>query len=293
VKLAEFDYDLPEELIAQRPIEQRADARMLVSERLQHRHVRDLPAFLRKGDLLVFNDTRVIPARLQATKSTGGAVEVLLTQPISERRFKAMLRNANQAKPGTRFIVASDFEVEVEANEGGGFYRVLLHCDDALKALEQYGHIPLPPYIRRADDAEDRHTYQTMFAAQPGSSAAPTAGLHFTSELIAALDAQGVRRAGLTLHVGPGTFLPVREEAEEDVRQHKMHAEVFHVPQPTRDAIAETKRAGGRVAAVGTTSARTLENVALYDRGETEKWGRITEHESELFRRVDLSASFR
>ncbi len=276
MRLSEFDYDLPEELIAQRPVEPRTDARLLVRTpaAIAHQRVSDLPSLLLPGDLLVFNDTRVIPARLRANKATGGAVEVLLTRPLADKRFAAMLRNARGAAPGTRYTVAADLAIEVERNTGGGFYEVSLLCDDVVATLERHGHIPLPPYIRRPDDARDRETYQTMFADKPGSAAAPTAGLHFTPELMAALAKKGVEHTSLTLHVGPGTFLPVREEAEEDVRRHTMHAEVFELSPEAAAAVARTKQRGGRVIAVGTTSARTLESAALFARGE-QGWGRI------------------
>jgi S-adenosylmethionine:tRNA ribosyltransferase-isomerase len=278
MKLADFDYELPEALIAQRPVEPRTDARLLVSRRgapIAHQHVRDLPSLLRAGDLLVFNDTRVIPARLLGKKATGGNVETLLTRPLGGTRFVAMLRNAKGSKPGTRLSVSDALAVEVESNEGGGFYRVNLLCDDLWPALEAHGHIPLPPYIRRGDDASDRETYQTMFADKPGSAAAPTAGLHFTPELLQELTQRGISHTSLTLHVGPGTFLSVREEAKDDVRLHHMHAEIFELPQATVKAIAQTKASAGRVIAVGTTSCRTLESAAIWARAEEQVWGRV------------------
>jgi S-adenosylmethionine:tRNA ribosyltransferase-isomerase len=276
MKLAEFDFALPEELIAQRPLTERSDARLMLVRRdvsmFEHRYIRELPALLRPGDLLVFNDTRVIPARLFARKQTGGRVEVLLTKPLGGQRHEAMMRNVKGIGAGALLTVADDFVVHVERVIGGGFFVVRTEGD-----LEQHGHIPLPPYIRRQDEAADRRTYQTMFANEPGSAAAPTAGLHFTPALLDALSAAGVQTARITLHVGPGTFLPVRDEAEEDISKHTMHSEPFELSEATARAVQETKARGGRVIPVGTTSMRTLESVAAKNggvvtamRGETE-----------------------
>ena len=267
LKLSEFDFDLPEELIAQRPLADRAAARLLVVRRdvgmYEHRYIHELPALLGAGDLVVFNDTKVIPARLFAKKPSGGKVEVLLTRARGVRHFTAMLRNAKGVVSDTLLAVSDDFGFVVEAAIGGGFYELrATGAMEPMAALEKYGHIPLPPYIRREDEAADRSSYQTMFAREPGSAAAPTAGLHFTPALLAALQARGVESARLTLHVGPGTFLPVREDAEDDISKHKMHAEPYAVSDTVALAVAVAKARGSRVIPVGTTSMRTLESVA-------------------------------
>jgi S-adenosylmethionine:tRNA ribosyltransferase-isomerase len=267
LKLSEFDFDLPEDLIAQRPLADRSQARLMVVRRnvskIEHRKIADLPQLLASGDLLVFNDTRVIPARLLARRRTGGKVEVLLTRPLGEGRFHAMLRNVKGLAVGAELIVGDDTSVFIESVMGGGFFGIRIDSKLAtMAALETYGHIPLPPYIRREDDGADRSTYQTMFANEPGSAAAPTAGLHFTEPLLQALSNAGVDNARLTLHVGPGTFLPVREEAEEDITQHKMHSEPFEVSAAAASKIAAAKARRSRVITVGTTSMRTLESVA-------------------------------
>ena len=259
MRLADFDYDLPPELIAQTPLAARDTSRLLEvrGQHLQHRAFGELPECLHPGDLLVFNDTKVIPARLLGTKPTGGAVEILLVKPLGGPRFEAMARGKLRA--GTRVSIAADFSVHIDEVMGGGFHRVTLDAPDVFVALDKYGHLPLPPYIRREDNAQDRHVYQTMFATHAGSAAAPTAGLHFTPALIERLHARGVATAGVTLHVGPGTFLPVREEAEDDITKHTMHSEWYRVSPECAAAVARAKR----VIAVGTTALRTLESVAL------------------------------
>ena len=259
MRLADFDYDLPPELIAQTPLAARDSSRLLEvsGQRLQHHAFSDLPDLLQPGDLLVFNDTKVIPARLLGAKPTGGAVEILLVKPLGGARFEAMARG--KLREGMRIAIADDFAVHIEAVLGGGFHRVALQAEDAFAALDKYGHLPLPPYIRREDNAQDRHVYQTMFATYAGSAAAPTAGLHFTPALVARLHARGIATAQVTLHVGPGTFLPVREEAEEDITKHTMHSEWYRLSEECAAAVAKAKR----VIAVGTTAMRTLESVAL------------------------------
>lgn len=265
MRLADFDYDLPPELIAQTPLRERDTSRLLEATGavLSHHAFSDLPELLQPGDLLVFNDTKVIPARLLGTKPTGGAVEILLVKPLGGARFEAMARG--KLREGMRIAIAADFGVTIEAVLGGGFHRVVLDAKDPLAALEQHGHLPLPPYIRREDNAQDRHVYQTMFATHAGSAAAPTAGLHFTPAVIDRLHARGIATTQVTLHVGPGTFLPVREEAESDITKHTMHSEWYRVSAECAAAVANAKR----VIAVGTTALRTLESVALA-RGQIE-----------------------
>jgi S-adenosylmethionine:tRNA ribosyltransferase-isomerase len=263
MKLSEFDFVLPPERIAQHPAEPRDAARLLdvLSDALVDRALLDLPGLLRAGDLLVSNDTRVIKAQLTGTRGAA-RIDVTLHKRRDESRWDAFARPAKKLRAGDALVFAEEFGAEVEAKGEGG--EVTLRFDRAggalAAALERYGRMPLPPYIRRAAaDPADERDYQTIFADRAGAVAAPTAGLHFTPRLLAALDAAGVRRAQVTLHVGAGTFLPVKTE---DIDAHRMHAEWAELPAATAAAIAETRARGGRVIAVGTTSLRTLEGVA-------------------------------
>ncbi len=261
-RLAEFDYHLPPELIAQRPVA-RGASRLLVlaaSGAERHREIGELPALLRPGDLLVANDSRVLPARLFARRRPGGGrVELLLVERLAERRWTALARPGRRLKPGTRLSVGAEVELTLEGSDADGL--VTLRADRPLgPVLERCGHVPLPPYIRRADEPADRERYQTLFARAPGSIAAPTAGLHFSRELLAALAGRGIELATVTLHVGPGTFQPIRGER---IDEHRMAAERFSVPAPTAAAIDRARDRGGRVVAVGTTVVRTLETAAL------------------------------
>jgi S-adenosylmethionine:tRNA ribosyltransferase-isomerase len=264
MRISDFDFTLPEELIAQQPVEPRDAARLLVvppDGPLLHRGIADLPDLLAPGDLLVLNDTRVLPARLLGKKESGGKVELLLCEPLEGglgRRWRAMGQASKTIRPGAH-LTFDGLAATVEASEGGGFYTVSLDRDgaDLEAALERAGRLPLPPYIRRAPDAQDRERYQTVVARNPGSAAAPTAGLHFTPALLERLAARGVERTTVTLHVGPGTFLPVRVDRLDD---HRMHGERYDVPAGAAEAFARTRARGGRVVAVGTTSARTLES---------------------------------
>jgi len=274
VKVSDFDFELPERLIAQAPATPRDASRLLVlgpEGAPEHRRFTDLPGLLAPGDLLVTNDTRVIPARLVGEKvASGGKVELLLVDPRPEatgeplpRRWSAMGQASKPIREGAR-LRFGDLEATVLAAEGEGFYLVELdRSGPALEAaLARVGRIPLPPYVRREPTEEDRERYQTVFAREPGSAAAPTAGLHFTPPVLAALEARGVQRASVTLHVGPGTFLPIRGESIEG---HRMHEERYEVPAATVEAFAAARARGGRVVAVGTTSVRTLE--AAFDGG--------------------------
>ena len=267
MRLSDFAYELPEALVAQEPVSPRDASRLLVLPRregpIRHRVFRDLPDLLEPGDLLVFNDTRVIPARLQGTKQTGGRCELLLCEPLpADRapgaRFRAMGQASKPIRAGQR-LEFGPLSATVEAVEGEGFFVVRFDRDGAAfaEALERAGHVPLPPYIHRADGPADRERYQTVFARVPGSAAAPTAGLHFTPELLDRLDARGIVRTSVTLHVGPGTFLPVRGDT---VEAHHMHEEPYHVPEATAAAFAACRARGGRVVAVGSTAVRTLES---------------------------------
>ncbi len=264
VLVSDFDFDLPPELIAQAPLPERDASRLLVLPRREgpvaHRHIRDLPQLLQPGDLLIANDARVIPARLQGKKrGTGGKVELLLVEPQSEGSadWLALAGSSKPLRAGAVVEVASAaFEVR-EVRGGGEVVVRAPFAGEALHAfLERAGAVPLPPYIERAPDAADRERYQTVFAQKPGAIAAPTAGLHFTPRLLEALAARGVQLQKLTLHVGPGTFLPVRGERTEE---HRMHRERYEIPEALAEAHARTRDGGGRVIALGTTALRALE----------------------------------
>lgn len=268
IRLSDYDYTLPPELIAQEPIEPRDASRLLVVDRqtgrIEHRIFREIGAYLQRGDLLVVNDSRVLPARLFGRRASGGQVELLLLQPGSEPGYwEALARPARRLKPGEAVTIlprehtaADPVSVDIVERRPGG--HVLVRLPSAvLDALDRYGHVPLPPYIRRA--LRDPERYQTVYARALGSVAAPTAGLHFTPELLDQLQQAGIAIAYVTLHVGLGTFKPVQVD---DAREHRMHAEWYHVPAGTVAAIRAAKERGHRVVAVGTTSARTLESVA-------------------------------
>lgn len=258
--LDDFDYPLPQELIAQAPLDRRTDSRLLqVGPQLADLHFADLPALLSPGDLLVFNDTRVIHARLFGTKDTGGQVEVMIERPLGAHEALAQVRASKSPKPGTRLMLEGALEVEVLGRAGEFFHLRFPAGEDLVVLLERHGRLPLPPYIERAAGNADESRYQTVFAKNPGSVAAPTAGLHFDEPLLARLAEMGVNSAFVTLNVGAGTFQPVRVH---DLSEHKMHTEAYFVPQATVDAIAATKAAGKRVVCVGTTSMRALESCA-------------------------------
>jgi S-adenosylmethionine:tRNA ribosyltransferase-isomerase len=258
--LSDFDYELPPELIAQHPSAERGGSRLLHLDAhggLHDRHFGDIAALLRPGDLLVFNDTRVIKARLTGRKASGGKIEVLVERIVGPRQALAHVRASKSPGPGTVLHLADAFDAVVAGREGELFD--LRFPDDVLKLLDAHGATPLPPYITHAADAQDEARYQTVYAREPGAVAAPTAGLHFDLPMLDRLQAAGVARAFVTLHVGAGTFQPVRVE---NIADHVMHAEWYTVPQATVDAIAQARAAGGRVIAVGTTSARALESAA-------------------------------
>jgi S-adenosylmethionine:tRNA ribosyltransferase-isomerase len=260
VRRADFSYDLPEELIAQTPLAERSASRLLVLDgrtgQVSDRMFRDLPELVRAGDLLVFNDTRVVAARLIGFKPSGGRVEIFLERPLGERGALVQLR-ASKAIREELEIATVGGSVRVVAKHGE-LWEVALPLP-AFEFFEQWGEVPLPPYIRRAPSGADRERYQSIFAERAGAVAAPTASLHFDSALIAALEERGVKRAFVTLHVGAGTFQPVRVD---DIASHVMHAEWVSVGAETCEAIARTRAGGGRVIAVGTTVARALESAA-------------------------------
>ena len=291
MRLSDFDFHLPEEAIARHPAPDRDGARLMVLQRrtgeIDHRRFRDLPELLARGDLVVANDTRVLRARLAATKvGTGGRVEILLVEPLGELtplRWRAMVNASKPVRPAQRLALAGGGEVEVVASEGEGF--VVLDLPEPAEALTaRCGAMPLPPYLGREAEPEDDTRYQTIFARpdEARSVAAPTAGLHFTPQVLADLAARGIERTALTLHVGPGTFLPVRSD---DVTSHRMHAERFDLPAEAVAQIAAAQARGGRVVAVGTTVTRVLEaSVALAPRrGSTDLFIRP----GHLFRHVD------
>jgi S-adenosylmethionine:tRNA ribosyltransferase-isomerase len=259
--LADFDYTLPPELIAQAPLAERCASRLLVltGDTLDDRGFCDLTELVRPGDLFVFNDTRVIHARLHGVKETGGRVEVLVERAIGPHEALAQVRASKSPHTGSRLRLADAFEVTVLGRVGEFFHLRFPESDNLLDLLERHGKLPLPPYIERAADDQDETRYQTVYAREAGSVAAPTAGLHFDEPMLAELAARGARTAWLTLHVGAGTFQPVRVS---DLGEHRMHRERYVIPQETVDAIAATRAAGGRIIAVGTTSLRALEGAA-------------------------------
>ncbi|MBQ7003531.1 MAG: tRNA preQ1(34) S-adenosylmethionine ribosyltransferase-isomerase QueA [Oscillospiraceae bacterium] len=264
MKKSDFYYDLPENLIAQHPVEPRNASRMMAVDRrtgaVEHKHFYDLESLLRPGDLLVLNDSRVLPARLYGEKEgTGSFVEFLLLSQKGDKIWEIICRPGKKCKPGARFSFGGGrLRAEVLEVLEDGNRIVQFECEgNFYTALEDVGQMPLPPYITA--QLEDKERYQTVYSRELGSAAAPTAGLHFTKEMLAELEAGGVKIAYVTLHVGLGTFRPVKEE---DVLQHHMHSEHFMLPQETADLINETKANGGRVISVGTTSCRTLESAA-------------------------------
>ena len=260
-KAVDFDYDLPPEQIAKHPLPDRAASRLLVMERatgaLSDRSVRDLPDLLAPGDLLVLNDTRVIPARIFGQKPTGGKVEVLIERLLPQRRVLAQLRFSRPPAPGSELILPEGMQVKIEGRDGRFWILKFPDETDVADFLEQHGQVPLPPYIDRHPEPEDQERYQTVYAHEPGAVAAPTAGLHFDEALLRRLDEKGIERAFVTLHVGAGTFQPIESE---DIRDHRIHSERLSVSAETCARIEQTRQRGGRVVAVGTTSARSLES---------------------------------
>lgn len=282
MRVDDFDFELPQHLIAQAPAERRDASRLLRLDRstgaTEHRSFAELPSLLRRGDLVVLNDARVIPARLIGKKETGGRAELLVVRPDAEQSTRDALaggveqtlwRCIGQAskgfKPGQRIAFDGGLEATIDESFGGGEYRVRFAASSPAAfahALERAGQLPLPPYIERPPNSADAERYQTVYARSPGSVAAPTAGLHFTEAVFTALEARGVERTTVTLDVGPGTFLPVREEL---VEKHVMHPERFTVPPETAGAIAKARSEGRRIVAVGTTVVRTLESATRED----------------------------
>jgi len=263
MRKSDFHYSLPRDLIAQYPASPRTASRLLALDGagggLRDLRFTDLPALLRAGDLLVFNDTRVIPARLFGHKDSGGRIEVLVERILDTHRVLAQLRASKPPKPGQKLTLEGNVTMTVQQREGE-FYVLAFEMDTPVtEILERIGHVPLPPYIERADNASDSERYQTVYAHHPGAVAAPTAGLHFDEAMIARLQGMGAESAFVTLHVGAGTFQPIRVD---DIREHRMHAEHLSVSQAACDKINTAKREGRRVVAVGTTVVRALETAA-------------------------------
>ena len=275
MKTADFDFYLPEELIAQTPLERRDASRLLTLDKhtgaVEHHHFYELPSFLRPGDCLVLNDSRVLPARLIGHRPTGGACEVLLLVDRGDKCWECLVRPGRKLRPGAQVIFGEGKEltatIEEEVEDGKRLVR--FHYEGIfLEILEHLGKMPLPPYIK--EELQDNERYQTVYSKVVGSAAAPTAGLHFTPELLEQIKAMGVKVCYVTLHVGLGTFRPVKAE---DIQDHEMHSEFCMISQETADTINETKRGGGRVICVGTTSCRTIESFAAEDGTMTERSG--------------------
>ena len=260
---SDFDFALPPELIAQHPAPERSGSRLLDGSGAApvDRTFRDLPTLLREGDLLVFNDTQVVKARLFGEKPSGGKLELLIERVLPDGSVAAHMKVSKKPPPGTVLRMAGGFTAELLGrwpDAQGPLFHLRL-SGDAYELMAAHGHVPLPPYITHGDTAEDAARYQTVFARNPGAVAAPTAALHFDEALLAEIDTRGVQRAAVTLHVGAGTFQPVKTET---LAEHVMHRERYHVPPETAQAIADCRARGGRVVAVGTTSVRTLESWA-------------------------------
>ncbi|GAA4357210.1 tRNA preQ1(34) S-adenosylmethionine ribosyltransferase-isomerase QueA [Variovorax defluvii] len=262
--LSDFDFDLPPELVAQHPAAERSASRLLdgTVDPPADRIFRTLPALLREGDLLVFNDTRVVKARLFGEKPTGGKLELLVERVLQDHEVVAHMKVSKKPPVGTVLSMAGGFRATLLGrwpDEQGALFRLRFDSEageDPYALMARCGHVPLPPYIEHADSQDDERRYQTVFARVPGAVAAPTAALHFDEALLVELEARGIERASVTLHVGAGTFQPVKTE---NIAEHRMHAERYEVPEATQRAIARTKARGGRIVAVGTTTVRTLE----------------------------------
>lgn len=269
MKTRDFDFYLPPELIAQSPAKQRASSQMLyldgINGKLTDALFADLPNFLRADDMVVFNDTRVIKARLFGKKDSGGKVEVMIERILDDQHVLAAIRASHAPKPGSRLLLADVIPVTILSREQSFYTLLFEHEKTVSDLLDQFGHLPLPPYISRSVTSADEARYQTIFAKNAGAVAAPTAGLHFDELILAKLQKIGVVTAYITLHVGAGTFQPVRSE---NINDHKMHRELFYIPDETVKAVKHCKAKGGRVLAVGTTSLRALEASAADNQGE-------------------------
>ena len=290
MRKSDFYFDLPEELIAQTPLERRDSSRLLhldkVTGALEHRHFYELLDYLREGDCMVFSDSRVLPARLIGARPTGGSVELVLLRDLGEGRWECLSRPGRKTKPGTEILFGNgELKATVESVAEGGNRIVRFDYEGIfLEVLERLGKMPLPPYIK--EELQDSEWYQTVYSREIGSAAAPTAGLHFTKELMEKIAAKGVKLCYVTLHVGLGTFRPVKAEEIED---HEMHSEFCIIPEETARIVSETKKKGGRVIAVGTTSCRTLESFAREDGSlpATSGWTNIFIYPGYTFKCID------
>ncbi len=290
MKTSDFMYDLPEELIAQSPIEPRDHSRLLVYDRasgaIEHKYFYDIINYLNPGDALVINDTRVIPARLYGVRSGGGACELLLLKQLGPKKWEALVRPGAKLKPGKTVIIGNGkLTAQIEGEAAGGARIVSFHCEGTFEAaLDELGEMPLPPYIH--EKLTDKMRYQTVYAREDGSAAAPTAGLHFTKELLGKIKGKGIEIIPVLLHVGLGTFRPVKVENVED---HEMHSEFYEVTAQAAEAVAQTKQRGGRIIAVGTTSVRTLEaaSAADYELRSGSGWTQIFITPGYRFKSVD------
>lgn len=290
MRKSDFYFDLPEELIAQTPLERRDSSRLLHLDKttgeLEHRHFYELLDYLREGDCMVFNDSRVLPARLIGARPTGGSVELVLLRDLGEGRWECLSRPGRKTRPGTEILFGNgELKATVESVAEGGNRIVRFDYEGIfLEVLERLGKMPLPPYIK--EELQDSERYQTVYSREIGSAAAPTAGLHFTKELMEKIAAKGVKLCYVTLHVGLGTFRPVKAEEIED---HEMHSEFCIIPEETARIVSETKKKGGRVIAVGTTSCRTLESFAREDGSlpATSGWTNIFIYPGYTFKCVD------
>jgi len=273
MRVADFSFDLPDELIARFPKADRTSSRLLSLDgpscTVEHKIFSDILELVNENDLLVFNNTKVIPARMFGQKESGGKVEVLVERVLDEHRVLAHIRASKSPKPGNVLILEGKAKAIMVARHDTLFELEFDRSENVLDILNDVGHMPLPPYIDRPDNEADRERYQTVYGEKPGAVAAPTAGLHFDDKLMAALKNKGVQMAFVTLHVGAGTFQPVRVES---VDEHIMHSEYIEVPQDVVDAVASTKAKGGRVIAVGTTSVRSLESAAKIHGGKLDTY---------------------
>ncbi|MCG9713649.1 tRNA preQ1(34) S-adenosylmethionine ribosyltransferase-isomerase QueA [Shewanella insulae] len=278
MRVADFSFDLPDELIARYPMPNRTASRLLTldgnSGAVADKQFTDILEMVNPGDLMVFNNTRVIPARVFGQKQTGGKLEILVERMLDDKRILAHVRSSKSPKPGTIICLDGGYEMTMLARHDALFELELNSESSILEVLEEVGHMPLPPYIDRPDEDADKERYQTVYNQSPGAVAAPTAGLHFDDGLLAALKAKGVNVAFVTLHVGAGTFQPVRVDS---ILDHKMHSEWAEVPQDVVDSIKATKAAGNRVIAVGTTSVRSLESAAKASEGELQAYSSDTD----------------
>ena len=268
MKLSDFDFDLPKSLIAQYPSSNRTDSRLLVLKDIFiDSTFSQLGDFLRPHDLLVLNDTKVIPARLFGHKDSGGKVEVLVERLINDHEALVMIKSSRSPKIGSYVVLENKSHFKI-CNKKDGIYKVDFESDSILNVLNKIGHIPLPPYINRDDSKEDQNRYQTVYAKNDGAVAAPTAGLHFDEMLLSNLENQGISHTFVTLHVGAGTFQPVKVE---DIESHKMHSEYYEISSETIDKIEQAKALGGRIIAVGTTAVRTLESATVNGKLKNQK----------------------